>query len=165
VHGLVRNRRGPSDHAFRRARDRTYKPMVKSFGGQRESEGVVVPRIGVRHNAPGGKDPHFDHAGGAGKRQGMTELVRSNHPGRSQPAVAGERLVPALVKVRELQRALWAAAKQSSSRRFHALYDRVYRGDVLWEAWERVKANKGAGRGGSDHSGRGGGLWRGPHVA
>jgi RNA-directed DNA polymerase len=144
VHGLVRNRRGPSDHAFRWARDRMYKPMVKSSGGQRESEGVVVPLIGVQHNAPGGKDPHFDHAGGAGKRQGMTGSARSNHPGGSQPAVAAGRLVLSVVKVRELQRALWAAAKQSAGRRFHALFDRVCRGDVLWEAWERVKANKGA---------------------
>ncbi len=48
------------------------------------------------------------------------------------------------VKVRELQRTLWAAAKQSSGRRFHALYDRVCRGDVLWEAWERVRENRGA---------------------
>jgi RNA-directed DNA polymerase len=48
------------------------------------------------------------------------------------------------VKVRELRNALWAAAKQSSGRRFHALYDRIYRGEVLWEAWERVKRNKGA---------------------
>jgi RNA-directed DNA polymerase len=48
------------------------------------------------------------------------------------------------VKVRELQRKLWAAAKQSPERRFHALYDRIYRGDVLWEAWERVRANRGA---------------------
>jgi RNA-directed DNA polymerase len=47
-------------------------------------------------------------------------------------------------KVRELQRKLWAAAKQSAERRFHALYDRVHRGDVLWEAWERVRANRGA---------------------
>src|SRR6185312_15857882 len=47
-------------------------------------------------------------------------------------------------KVRELQRALWAAAKQSSGRRFHALFDRVCRSDVLWEAWERVRANRGA---------------------
>ena len=48
------------------------------------------------------------------------------------------------MKVRELQRRLWAAAKQSEGRRFHALYDRIYRGDVLWEAWERVRKNRGA---------------------
>jgi RNA-directed DNA polymerase len=48
------------------------------------------------------------------------------------------------VNVRELQRKLWAAAKQSPERRFHALYDRIYRGDVLWEAWCRVRENRGA---------------------
>jgi len=74
----------------------------------------------------------------------MTGTARSNNPGGSQPAVAGERLVPSPVKVRKLQRTLWAAAKQSSGRRFHALYDRVHRGDVLWEAWERVRRNRGA---------------------
>lgn len=92
----------------------------------------------------GGKGPDFDHACEEGKRQGMTGYARSNHPVGSQPVVAGERLVPSLVKVRQLQRGLWAAAKQSSGRRFHALYDRVYRGDVLVEAWERVRANRGA---------------------
>ncbi len=46
--------------------------------------------------------------------------------------------------VRKLQRRLWAAAKQSPERRFHALYDRIYRGDVLVEAWRRVRANGGA---------------------
>ena len=49
--------------------------MVKSFGGQRESDGVVVPVIGVEHNAPGGKGPDFDHARGAGKREGMTGVL------------------------------------------------------------------------------------------
>jgi RNA-directed DNA polymerase len=58
--------------------------------------------------------------------------------------VANDRLVASVVKVRELQRKLWAAAKQSSGRRFHVLFDRVCRGDVLWEAWERVRVNKGA---------------------
>jgi RNA-directed DNA polymerase len=48
------------------------------------------------------------------------------------------------VNVPELQRKLWAAAKQSPDRRFHALYDRIHRDDVLWEAWGRVKDNRGA---------------------
>ncbi|WP_067968617.1 group II intron reverse transcriptase/maturase [Mycolicibacter icosiumassiliensis] len=74
----------------------------------------------------------------------MIGVSRSNYPGGSQPAVADEPLVVSPVKVRQLQRALWAAAKQSEGRRFHALYDRVHRGDVLWEAWERVRKNKGA---------------------
>jgi hypothetical protein len=61
--------------------DCRYKPMVKSGGGQRESEGVIVLVTGVQHNAPRGKGPHFDHASGEGKRQGMTGTPRSNYPG------------------------------------------------------------------------------------
>jgi RNA-directed DNA polymerase len=118
--------------------------MVKSLGGQRESEGVVVPLIGVR-DTPGGKGPCFDHAREAGKRKGMAEATRSNYPGGLSPVVVEEEpLAASPVKVQQLQRVLWAAAKQSEGRRFHALYDRVCRGDVLWEAWERVRSNKGA---------------------
>lgn len=47
-------------------------------------------------------------------------------------------------KVRQLQNKLYLTAKKCSSRRFHALYDKVYRDDVLYEAWKRVKANQGA---------------------
>ncbi|GAB5541497.1 MAG: hypothetical protein SangKO_012570 [Sandaracinaceae bacterium] len=47
-------------------------------------------------------------------------------------------------KVRRLQRRLWVAAKRSRERRFHALYDRIYRRDVLWEAWKRVRRNRGS---------------------
>jgi RNA-directed DNA polymerase len=78
----------------------------------------------------------------------MTGVARSNHPGRCEPAVLldGEPAIGPVSfgKVRRLQRRLWAAAKQSEGRRFHALFDRVCRGDVLWEAWERVRDNRGA---------------------
>ena len=64
----------------------------------------------------------------------MTGQTGSNHPdGRES-----------LDKVRQLQRRLWRAAKRQPGRRFHALLDRIHRRDVLWEAWKRVKQNRGA---------------------
>jgi len=63
-----------------------------------------------------------------GKREGMPPKAANN------PAE----------KVRELQRSLWTSAKRSKTRRFHALYDRIHRSDVLWEAWRRVRRNGGA---------------------
>ncbi|MBU4149315.1 MAG: group II intron reverse transcriptase/maturase, partial [Candidatus Omnitrophica bacterium] len=48
-------------------------------------------------------------------------------------------------KVRELQRKLWVSAKKSRTRRFHALYDKIYRPDVLQEAWRRVRNRHGVG--------------------
>jgi len=116
--------------------------MVKASGGQRESDGVVVPSIGVEYNAPGGKGPDFGHADRGGTRRGMAGTARSNHPGGRKPVVLHR--LPPVGKVQQLQRQLWAAAKQSPERRFHALYDRIHRGDVLWEAWERVRSNRGA---------------------
>ena len=47
-------------------------------------------------------------------------------------------------KVQELQRTLYRAAKADLGRRFHALFDKVYRRDVLERAWELVRANRGA---------------------
>ena len=46
--------------------------------------------------------------------------------------------------VQELQRKLFQKAKSNADFRFYALYDKVYRIDVLNKAWERVKSNKGA---------------------
>lgn len=47
-------------------------------------------------------------------------------------------------KVQQLQNTLYLAAKAGPKRRFHALYDKVYREDILQEAWKRVKANGGS---------------------
>src|SRR3954469_9751873 len=48
------------------------------------------------------------------------------------------------LKVRQLQRSLYRKSKQEKEVRFYSLYDKVWRADVLWEAWRQVKANKGA---------------------
>lgn len=47
-------------------------------------------------------------------------------------------------KVRALQRVLYRSAKQDSVRRFHALFDKVARSDILWRAWVEVASNRGA---------------------
>ena len=47
-------------------------------------------------------------------------------------------------KSRQLQRRLYLAAKKCRERRFHALYDRIHRPDVLWRAWQEVKTNGGS---------------------
>ena len=46
--------------------------------------------------------------------------------------------------VRALQHALYRAAKADPGRRFHALYDKICRSDVLWRAWVAVRSNNGA---------------------
>ncbi|MCA1700207.1 MAG: group II intron reverse transcriptase/maturase [Actinobacteria bacterium] len=47
-------------------------------------------------------------------------------------------------RVRELQVKLYLAAKRSPNRRFHALWDRIHRRDVLERAWQQVRENRGA---------------------
>jgi RNA-directed DNA polymerase len=133
VHGAVRNTRDPSARPSS-GQGAPYKPKAKSAAAQRESEGTVVPSMAARHNAVGGKGPCGGSVGGGGKREGMAGKTGPNHPGGRTPDD----------KVRQLQRRLWAAAKRSPGRRFHALYDRIRRRDVLREAWRRVKVNRGA---------------------
>jgi len=54
------------------------------------------------------------------------------------------RQVDDLDPVRALQRVLYRSAKQNRTRRFHALFDKLVRSDVMWRAWVNVATNQGA---------------------
>ena len=107
------------------SKDRPYKLMAKSGGGQRESEGVVVVQIGVQKNAPGAKGPRFDRACVGSERMGMAaRQMRSNHPGGHKPVVPGasemaEGATCPVVRAQPRGR-LWEAAKQPRSRTVRA---------------------------------------------
>src|SRR5947207_14232240 len=58
----------------------------------------------------------------------------------ASPAAGGSIVDP----VRALQHVLYRAAKADPGRRFHALWDKVLRRDVLWRAWVAVRRNNGA---------------------
>jgi RNA-directed DNA polymerase len=77
----------------------------------------------------------------------MVETARSINPAGRKPGDPASEMVLLEAtggNLRGLQRKLWVAAKRSPGRRFHALFDRIYRSDVLLEAWRRVQKNKGA---------------------
>ena len=132
-HGVGRNTRGPSAQPESGQRG-PHKPKVKAGAAQRESEGAIVLRMAVKQNAAGGKGPCGGHGVSARTREGMAGETGPNSPERRAP----------LDQVRQLQRRLWAAAKRSPKRCFHALMDRIWRDDVLREAWRRVKRNRGS---------------------
>ena len=97
--------------------------MLKAHRDERKSEGFIVPTKVRKTCRREGALLWLSLWGG--KRESMTE--------RSKDSVD---------KVRELQRKLWMCAKRSKTRRFHALYDRIYRSDVLCGAvWPAGKTD------------------------
>jgi len=73
----------------------------------------------------------------------LRPCVESREGYVNAPAIVGNAMKTS-DKVQVLQSTLSRVAKQSLDRKFGALYDKIYRRDVLREAWKRVRANDGA---------------------
>ena len=99
-------------------------PVTDEPGLRRVAERpVVVTKLG---NAGGAKGPWFK----VNARSGNSREI-------------GVSLLPP-TKVGQLQAALQAKAKESPDYRFYALYDKVYRLDVLWHAYRVCQLNDGS---------------------
>ena len=115
---------------------RTRKRRIKAgqgVGGGRSTEEA-------RENRVEGRAATFIKRTKQGKAAGLPPQ------GKAQPRTRqARRKAPArLDNARKLQRTLYRVAKQQPERRFTLLYDKVCRQDILREAWQRVKSNKGA---------------------
>src|SRR5579863_6191061 len=96
--------------------------------------------VEARDNRAEGRAATFIKRTKQGKAVGLPPQGKAQS--RRKPA---ERKAPErFSQARKLQRVLYRVAKQQPRRRFTLLYDKVCRQDILQEAWQRVKSNKGA---------------------
>jgi RNA-directed DNA polymerase len=77
-------------------------------------------------------------------KQGKAAGLPPQGEAPSRPNRAKRKAPAKLDSARKLQRTLYRVAKLQPERRFTLLYDKVCRQDILREAWQRVKSNKGA---------------------
>src|SRR5881227_290712 len=114
------------------AYNRRTREVVRAV--ERQSERVVVLLEPLRTTQPPASEgPALHRCTGR-----MRRTLMSAESARSVSHALG------VDRVRALQRVLYRCAKQDRDRRFHALFDKVARSDVMRRAWREVRANRGA---------------------
>ena len=120
LQGMEWNTRDPNRQP-ESGKDRMYKGETENVRSRKGVRGAHSTWEGGEKPLEG-RSPALVGLVEGGKREGMV-VKRPNNP---------------VGKVRQLQNRLGASAKRRRTRRFHALY-RIYRGDILWEAWRRTQ--------------------------
>ena len=80
----------------------------------------------------------------AGEERGPTSIMAKKELRMSDCQKAKNSNIEEVNKVQKLQRSLYSSAKRNGKRRYHSLYDKFYRKDILWAAWVQVKSNRGS---------------------
>jgi RNA-directed DNA polymerase len=76
----------------------------------------------------------------------LDQPTNANEPDNERTRLRASDIVrdEGVSNLQALQRVLYRSAKQDPTRRFHALYDKLTRSDVMWQAWINVATNQGA---------------------
>jgi RNA-directed DNA polymerase len=116
-------------------------------GGTRKRGNEAGQGVGGGHSTVEARDNRVEgRAATFIKRTKQGKAAGLPPQGKALPRrkLAERKALERLDSARKLQRTLYRVAKQQPKRRFTLLYDKVCRQDILREAWQRVKSNKGA---------------------
>lgn len=117
------------------------RETITSPGEVRESDGSIV--VEKRGNSRGAKGPNMQHADVSKQKNRLPEKATTEKEVLSLgPYGINRRKLPD--KVFSLQQKLYVKAKREPKFRYYALYDRVFRKDVLAAAWKLVSTNDGS---------------------